>query len=247
MGLEFFLGVRIVLIMFTRAHTNPFLLVCTSGFLWMAHIHLHISSLFGILPTYIHLCGMLLWVLDESNFKREVISETLRIRVIPLDLQLHRHVYFLIFFFFSTVSIPKRGEICDCLEPARRVICCAVIYIKHSTPFCSFSACSVLFVPTNDLMFIYSCGTIYFHGYGYPCLFSRWLYWIEHNTAWILPDRTDLLTDMAFLWLPWISHFCSHAHDSSLTNIAFPSESRHFFSCCCDFPQSCSCSFSAID
>ena len=86
-------------LMFTRAHTNPFLLVCTSGFLWMAHIHLHISSLFGILPTYIHLCEMLLWVLNESNFKREVISETQHIRMIPLHLQLHRHVYFLIFFF----------------------------------------------------------------------------------------------------------------------------------------------------
>ena len=112
MGLEFFLGVRIVLIMFTRAHTNPFLLVCTSGFLWMAHIHLHISSLFGILPTYIHLCGMLLWVLNESNFKREVISETQHIRMIPLDLQLHRHVYFLIFFFlFNGVNSKERWDL----------------------------------------------------------------------------------------------------------------------------------------
>jgi len=50
-------------LMFTRAQTNPFLLVSTSGFPWMARIHLHISSLFGILPTYIHLCGMILRVL----------------------------------------------------------------------------------------------------------------------------------------------------------------------------------------
>ena len=181
---------------------------------------------------------MLLRVLDESNLKREVISETQHIKGDSSRFTASSSCllsYF--FFFFSTVSIPRRGEICDCLEPARRVICCAVIYIKHSTPFCSFSACSVLFVPTNDLMFIYSCGTIYFHGYGYPCLFSRWLYWIERNTAWILPHRTDLLTDMAFLWLPWISHFCSHAHDSSLTNIAFPSESRHFFMFVVIFPN----------
>ena len=51
---------------------------------------------------------MLLRVLDESNLKREVISETQHIRVIPLDLQLRRHVYFFFFSLFNGVNSKER-------------------------------------------------------------------------------------------------------------------------------------------
>jgi len=141
--------------------------------------------------------------------------------------------YFILFFSFQR----RRGEIRNCLEPARRVICCEVIYIKHSTPFWSFSACSVLFIPTNDLMFMYSCGTVYFHGYGYSCLFSK----IERHAAWILPDRTDLLLvnlNLAFLLSCWWLF---------LDKYRIPFRVWAFFHVCCDFPQSCLCSFSAIE
>jgi len=144
------------------------------------------------------------------------------------------------------VSILRRGETRDCLEPARRVIYCGVIYIKHSTRFRSFSTCSVLFVPTNDLMFMYSCDTVYFHGYGYPCLFSKMIslnrascclnssgsHWSPHRYGFPLVNL-----NLAFLLSCWCF----------LDKYRIPFRVRALFHVCCDFPQSCSFTFSAIE
>jgi hypothetical protein len=244
MGLEFSLGVRIVLIMFTRAHTNPFLLVRTSGFLWMAP---HSSSYFLTIRYSSHLYPPLRnassstwWIKSQtwSHFRNTAHKgDSSRFTASPPCL-------LSFFFFLFNVSIPRRGEICDCLEPTRRVICCAVIYIKHSTPFCSFSACSVLFVPTNDLMFMYSCGTV-----GYPCLFSKMIllnrasYCLNSSASHWSPHRygiplVNVNLNLAFLLSCWWLF---------LDKYRIPFRVQALFHVCCDFPQSCSCNFSAIE
>ena len=209
-----------------------------SMYIWLSLDSPHSSSYFFTIRYSSHLypplrnassSTLMNQISNVKSFQKDTPSE--RIRVIPLDLQLRRHVYLIFFLSFQR----RRGEIRDYLEPARRVICYEVIYIKHpSTPFWSFSACSVLFIPTNDPMFMYSCGTVYFHGYGY---FSKMILLnrasCSLNSSW----SPDLLIDMAFIWLTWISRFCSHADDSSLTNIAFPSESGHFFMFVVIFPN----------
>jgi len=117
----------------------------------------------------------------------------------------------------------------------------------HSTRFWSFSACSVLFVPTNDLMFMYSCGTVYFHGYGYPCLFSKMIllnrasYCLNSSGSHWSPHRYGIpLVDLnlAFLLSCWWLF---------LNKYRIPFRVQALFHVCCDSPQSCSCSFSAVE